>query len=88
MDGKLFGFFILINVFLALFNMLPIPPFDGSHIVGGCPALGELAKAAAMGMLLFLCLAALTFPAGWVERIFPPVNGWSTVLWLEAVSNG
>ena len=29
------GTFILINVFLALFNLLPIPPFDGSHIVGG-----------------------------------------------------
>jgi Zn-dependent protease len=28
-------FFILINIFLALFNLLPIPPFDGSHIVEG-----------------------------------------------------
>ncbi|MDL2352798.1 MAG: site-2 protease family protein [Pseudomonadota bacterium] len=27
--------FISINVFLALFNLLPIPPFDGSHIVEG-----------------------------------------------------
>jgi Zn-dependent protease len=27
--------FIAINVFLALFNLLPIPPFDGSHIVEG-----------------------------------------------------
>jgi Zn-dependent protease len=27
--------FILINIFLALFNLLPIPPFDGSHIVEG-----------------------------------------------------
>jgi Zn-dependent protease len=25
--------FLLINVFVALFNLLPIPPFDGSHIV-------------------------------------------------------
>jgi Zn-dependent protease len=30
-----FYFFILINIFLALFNLLPIPPFDGSHIVEG-----------------------------------------------------
>ena len=28
-------FFIMINIFLALFNLLPIPPFDGSHIVEG-----------------------------------------------------
>ena len=29
------GNFISINIFLALFNLLPIPPFDGSHIVEG-----------------------------------------------------
>lgn len=35
--------FLLINVFLALFNLLPIPPFDGSHIVQGLlpPAAAE-----------------------------------------------
>lgn len=27
--------FILINVFLAVFNLLPIPPLDGSHLVEG-----------------------------------------------------
>lgn len=42
MAGGLAGFaalnlinFIVINVFLALFNLLPIPPFDGSHIAEG-----------------------------------------------------
>jgi Zn-dependent protease len=29
------GNFILINIFLALFNLIPIPPFDGSHILEG-----------------------------------------------------
>ncbi len=28
-------FFLQINVFLALFNLIPIPPFDGSHIIEG-----------------------------------------------------
>lgn len=28
-------YFIIYNIFLALFNLLPIPPFDGSHIVEG-----------------------------------------------------
>jgi Zn-dependent protease len=27
--------FLMINVFVAVFNMLPIPPFDGSHVVEG-----------------------------------------------------
>jgi Zn-dependent protease len=27
--------FVAVNLFLGLFNLLPIPPFDGSHVVAG-----------------------------------------------------
>ena len=27
--------FVIINIFLAVFNLIPLPPFDGSHILEG-----------------------------------------------------
>ena len=48
---------VLINVFIGVFNLLSIPPFDGSHIVQGllprdlAEAYGRLAK---YGLLLVL----------------------------------
>jgi Zn-dependent protease len=33
--GRLLGIFLFLNVLLAVFNLLPIPPLDGSHIVSG-----------------------------------------------------
>jgi Zn-dependent protease len=78
------GTFILINVFLALFNLLPIPPFDGSHIVGGLlPRRWAVnwQKLQSLGMLFFIVLIAATwaFPnSGLIENtVLPPV------LWLQ-----
>ena len=78
------GMFILINVFLALFNLLPIPPFDGSHIVGGLlPRKWAVnwQKLQSLGMLFFIVLIAATwaFPdSGLIENtVLPPV------LWMQ-----
>ena len=76
-----FGTFIMINAFLAFFNLLPIPPFDGSHILGGLlpPHMAiHWQKLQSLGMLLFIVLIAATwaFPnAGIIEKIvWPPVE--------------
>lgn len=51
--------FIQINLFLALFNLLPIPPFDGSHIVEGVlpeKAAALYARVRRLGFALVLVL--------------------------------
>jgi Zn-dependent protease len=76
--------FILINVFLALFNLLPIPPFDGSHIVEGLlpeRAAAVYDKLRPIGFpLMFLLLLVLPwfFPdLGIVERVVGPPVQWA-----------
>ncbi|OCC23262.1 peptidase M48 [Croceicoccus estronivorus] len=78
-------FFILINIFLALFNLLPIPPFDGSHIVEGIlprDAARVYERLRPFGFpLLFLILLVLPalFPAfNVVERFVVPPVEWMT----------
>ena len=73
--------FISINVFLALFNLLPIPPFDGSHIVEGLlpvPVARIYAKFRTVGMLLPLVLLVVlpSFIPGFsvTQYIFGPVE--------------
>ncbi len=75
-------YFILINLFLAIFNLLPIPPFDGSHIVEGLlpPEWArQYEKLRPYGMLLFFGLVALTWFApewGVLEKVILPPVWW------------
>jgi Zn-dependent protease len=74
--------FILINTFLALFNLLPIPPFDGSHIVEGAlprSMARQYGKLRQFGMLLFVVIIAASwaFPdADIIERVVGPPVEW------------
>ncbi len=86
-------YFIMINIFLALFNMLPIPPFDGSHIVEGL--LPERAAAAydrlrPFGfplLLLLLVVIPWLFPGlGIVERVVLPPAMWVEAQFMAIVS--
>lgn len=51
--------FILINVFLAIFNLLPIPPFDGGHLVEGVLPRRLAVHWARMGRFGFVLLIGL-----------------------------
>ena len=74
--------FMWINLFLALFNLIPLPPFDGSHIVEGLlpdDAARAYARLRPYGLpLLFFLLLIVPwlFPGlGIVERfVLPPVE--------------
>jgi len=75
--------FLAINVFLAIFNMIPLPPFDGGHVVEGLLPAGlsrHYAKLNRFGLLLFIFLllvVPMLFPnANIVERLIGPPARW------------
>ena len=84
--------FILLNVFLALFNLLPIPPFDGGHIVEGLLPRDLAVKYAGMHnkalLIMILLLVVLPWIApslnvvGWL--VLPPVE-WLTGHYMAVV---
>lgn len=75
-------YFILINTFLGLFNLLPIPPFDGSHIVGGllphaARHVWEQMQGIGMVLLVVLIAASWVFGTSWLGNILMPPVMWA-----------
>lgn len=72
--------FLLVNVFLGVFNLIPLPPFDGGHVVQGLlprRAAVHYAKLARFGfpLLLFLLfvLPMISPKADIVRRVIGPI---------------
>lgn len=81
------NFFILINIFLGLFNLIPLPPFDGSHIVEGllprefARSYGKLRPYGLPLLFLLLLVIPWLLPGlGIIENfVVPPVE------WVRAI---
>lgn len=78
------NYFITINIFLAMFNLLPVPPFDGSHIVEGLlprQAARQYNRLRPFGfplLLLLLLVIPWLFPElGIVENVVLPPVRWA-----------
>lgn len=75
--------FVIINVFLAIFNLIPLPPFDGGHVVAGLlPERAALQwdKLARFGfpllIVLLFVLPQILPGANIVQRLVaPPAQG-------------
>ncbi len=74
--------FLQINLYLALFNLLPVPPFDGSHILEGLlptPLADAYAHLRRFGMLLIVLLVVVSptvLGVSIVARFVDPPFGW------------
>lgn len=85
--------FILVNVFLALFNLIPLPPFDGGHVVEGAlprrlvPAWQRLGRFAFPILIVVLLVLPMISPSlNFVERfVAPPARALS--LWFFGIAD-
>lgn len=81
--GEFFNIFVLVNTLLAVFNLLPIPPLDGSKVLARFlpPRAREVFNSLEAYGALFMLLVFFLFP-GPVFAIIGPVVGGLRNLFL------
>jgi len=67
-----FVYCILINVVIGIFNLVPVPPLDGSNILMGLLPLKAAASYIKMSRYGFLIIVVLLY-LGLFERIIMPI---------------
>lgn len=77
--GKMLCMFVILNISLAIFNLLPIPPLDGSHILSSIlsivsPSLMEAYEGLRpYGMMLLIGFVMINNQVNILGPIFRPV---------------
>lgn len=67
-------FGILFNLILGVFNLVPLPPLDGSHVLYHLLPHELGARYRELGRFSFVFLAAILFVPGILDAIFYPVG--------------
>lgn len=79
---EVFFFLALINIFVGVFNMLPVPPFDGGHVavatyekvastIRGRPVQVDMAKIMPVAALVVMVLLFIGISALWLDIVRP-----------------
>ena len=90
--GDLLISFILVNVFLAVFNLIPLPPFDGGHVVEGLlprplvPAWEKLSRFAFPILIILLLVLPMISPSLNIvaKLVAPPAN--ALAMWFLGIA--